>query len=135
MHELSGRPDLVIEDPDGKLIVVENKTRGVGNYPNDRAQLATYFILCEEYYGRRIDHGWLVFRSRKFKIENTEDLRERVLKTRKSIQRKIERDEPGEETDNPNKCPGCPEVVKCKGEAEAARLRAAEPQTDRSRRS
>lgn len=122
LHGLSGRPDLVIEDVNGKLIVVENKTGTEGDFPNHTAQIATYFILCAEYYGRPVDYGILAFPGRHFRVENTEDIRDRVLGTLEDMRRKID-GEPCKETRNANKCPNCPVLIQCKGEDAARRYK------------
>jgi CRISPR-associated exonuclease Cas4 len=77
-YGLAGRPDRIVEE--GGLPIPEEwkSTRRV--YDSHRAQMGTYFILIEEETGIRPPYGFVVTGAgRRHRIENTDELRARVL--------------------------------------------------------
>lgn len=76
---LAARPDSVIRE-NGMRIPVELKS-AKRVYPNHRIQIGVQLILSEEVYGERPTHGYVVTGDgHRHRIENTEELREWVLK-------------------------------------------------------
>jgi CRISPR-associated exonuclease Cas4 len=74
-YGLAGRPDRIVEGN-----IPEEWKSSLRVYDSHRAQLAVYFLLIEDETGVRPTHGWIVTGDHKrHKIENTPELRERVL--------------------------------------------------------
>lgn len=75
---LVGRPDRIIRDGDS-LVVEEWKSSRVVRWSHV-AQLGVYFLLVEERFGVPASHGVVVCGDgSRHRVENTPDLRERVL--------------------------------------------------------
>ena len=78
-YGLAGRPDRIVEEG-GTPIPEEWKPKAEKVYPSHVAQLGTYFILIEEKIGIRPPHGYVVLKGGvRLRIENTDELRARVL--------------------------------------------------------
>ncbi|MHA1723700.1 MAG: CRISPR-associated protein Cas4 [Promethearchaeota archaeon] len=77
---LVGKPDKIIKK-NGKIIIYEFKSRmaPVKPYNDHLIQLASYFLLFENTYHKKVDHGILEYKDKKFLIENTEKLRKEVF--------------------------------------------------------
>ncbi len=82
---LQGKPDFIYKNIFGKIIPVELKSGKIkdGNLPHigDMMQLATYFIIIEEVYGKKPRFGNLIYKDYMFKIKNTKGIRKEVIKT------------------------------------------------------
>jgi CRISPR-associated exonuclease Cas4 len=79
-----GRPDRIVGDG-GSLIPEEWKSSKKVE-PWHVAQLGTYFVLVEEHYGVRPPFGVIVTGDgRRKRIENTEELRGRVLEVARQV--------------------------------------------------
>jgi CRISPR-associated exonuclease Cas4 len=77
-HQLVGRPDRIVKQ--GTNLIPEEWKSSKKVEPWHIAQLGTYFILIEEHYGVRPPFGVIVTGDgRRKRIENTEELRGRVL--------------------------------------------------------
>ena len=75
---LVGRPDRIIRD--GDAIVIEEWKASRRLRPSHVAQLGVYFLLVEERFGVASSHGVIVCGDgSRHRIENTPELRERVL--------------------------------------------------------
>lgn len=79
--QLVGRPDYLVEAPDGDLIPVEVKSSPAPRRPYEAhmLQLAAYCLLVEEVYGIRPSHGILQYRDNAFAVDYTVDLEEDLL--------------------------------------------------------
>jgi CRISPR-associated exonuclease Cas4 len=75
---LTGRPDRLIKK-NGTIVIEEWKSaRRV--WPNHRVQMGVYFLLVEEQLRIRPTHGFIVSGDgSRHRVENTDDLRARVL--------------------------------------------------------
>ena len=83
---LQGRPDYVFCSRLLRRIVpVELKSGCIGEaeepHHGDFLQLAAYFLILEDVYGKRPAYGRLVYRDYMFEIKNTARVRREVLKT------------------------------------------------------
>lgn len=78
---LTGRPDYLIEQPDGEIVPVEIKSGAAPAVPYEGhvLQLAAYCLLVEEIYGRRPHQGVLHYADQAFAIPFSEELEESVL--------------------------------------------------------
>ncbi|MFW6062864.1 MAG: CRISPR-associated protein Cas4 [Chloroflexota bacterium] len=68
--QLAGRPDYLIEQPDGMIVPVEIKSSAAPDDPyfGHVMQLAAYCLLVEEAYGVRPSHGIIQYRDRAFSV-------------------------------------------------------------------
>jgi CRISPR-associated exonuclease Cas4 len=83
-HLLVGRPDRIVKR--GEDLIPEEWKSSKKVEPWHIAQLGTYFILIEEHYGVRPPFGVIVSGGgRRKRIENTEELRARVLDVARQI--------------------------------------------------
>ena len=69
----------------GRIVPVELKSGCIGEaeepHHGDFLQLAAYFLILEDVYGKRPAYGRLVYRDYMFEIKNTARVRREVLKT------------------------------------------------------
>ncbi len=76
--QLVGRPDRIVKQGNNYIPEEWKSSKRVSH--GHRLQLATYFILIEEEYGVRPDHGVVVLGDgSRVTVNNTEALREEVL--------------------------------------------------------
>ena len=85
-YDLQGRPDYVFcSRLLGRIVPVELKSGCIGEaeepHHGDFLQLAAYFLILEDVYGKRPAYGRLVYRDYMFEIKNTARVRREVLKT------------------------------------------------------
>lgn len=78
---LAGRPDYLIEEPDGSIVPVEIKSGTAPRYPREGhlLQLAAYCLLVEETYGKRPQHGVLHYADRAYAVPFTPELEGAVM--------------------------------------------------------
>ena len=83
-HLLVGRPDRIVKQ--GEALIPEEWKSSKKVQPWHVAQLGTYFILIEEHYGVKPPFGVIVTDDgRRKRIENTEELRARVLEVARQV--------------------------------------------------
>jgi CRISPR-associated exonuclease Cas4 len=83
-HLLVGRPDRIVRR--GEDLIPEEWKSSKKVEPWHVAQLGTYFILIEEHYGVRPPFGVIVTGDgRRKRIENTEEIRGRVLDVARQV--------------------------------------------------
>lgn len=90
-YDLQGKPDYVFCSRIlGKLVPVELKSGSIGEDPlphrGDYLQLAAYFLILEDVYGKRPAYGRLVYRDYMFEIRNTRKVRKDVFRTMKEME-------------------------------------------------
>ena len=83
-YDLQGKPDYVFCSRFfQRLVPVELKSSCIGEaeepHPGDLLQLAAYFLILEDVYGKRPAFGRLVYRDYMFEIRNTAAIRRAVL--------------------------------------------------------
>ena len=75
---LTGRPDRIVKQ--GDFFIPEEWKSSKKVEPWHLVQVGVYFILIEEHYGVRPAYGFVVLQGgRRERVENTQELRERVL--------------------------------------------------------
>jgi CRISPR-associated exonuclease Cas4 len=81
-HNLSGKPDYLMKNQ-GHLIPVELKStlapKGGRPYESHLMQVAVYFVLVEDALGSRPPYGWINYRDCKVRVDNTEELQDRLF--------------------------------------------------------
>jgi CRISPR-associated exonuclease Cas4 len=81
-----GRPDRLVRE--GEWIIPEEWKSSKRVSDGHRLQLGTYFILIEEEFGVRPPHGYVVLGDgSRVRVENTEQLRAKVLEAADAIRR------------------------------------------------
>ena len=78
---LVGKPDRVIRK-NKQIIIYEYKSRKAPKnpYKDHILQLASYFLLFEKTYKKRVAFGIIKYRDKEFRIENSESLKDSVIK-------------------------------------------------------
>jgi CRISPR-associated exonuclease Cas4 len=78
---LAGKPDYLIQEPDGMIVPVELKSAKAPSEPHEGhiLQLAAYCLLVTENYGVRPDYGIIQYNDRAFQVDYTDDLEEDLL--------------------------------------------------------
>ena len=78
---LVGKPDYLIEQPNGMIIPVELKSSRAPDEPREGhiLQLAAYCLLVEENYGIRPDYGLIQYKDKTFAIDYSEELEDELL--------------------------------------------------------
>lgn len=94
-YGLQGKPDYVFRGRiGGKIVPLELKSGKIGDAPEphrgDFLQLAAYFLLLEDVYGRKPRFGRLVYADYMFEIKNTAAVRREVLRTMEGMRRMLE---------------------------------------------
>lgn len=90
-YDLQGKPDYVFRSRFlGKIVPVELKSGSIGEedlpHEGDYLQLAAYFLILEDVYGKRPAFGRLVYRDYMFEIRNTRKVRKDVFRTMREMQ-------------------------------------------------
>jgi CRISPR-associated exonuclease Cas4 len=78
---LVGKPDYLVEQPDGMLVPVEIKSGRAPAQPREGhvLQLAAYCLLIEENFGLRPEVGILQYKDKAFAVDYTTDLEDDLL--------------------------------------------------------
>ena len=107
-YGLQGKPDFLYKSFFGRILPVELKSGTIGNkaFPKqgDMLQLATYFLIVQDVYGKKPRFGYLIYKDYMFKIKNTRSIRNSVLKTVRDMEIMLET----------GKGKGCYDFAKCK---------------------
>ncbi len=93
-YDLQGRPDYVFSSRIlGRIVPVELKSGCIGEaeepHHGDFLQLAAYFLILEDVYGKKPVYGRLVYRDYMFEIKNTARVRREVLTTVQEMRRML----------------------------------------------
>ena len=94
-YGLQGKPDYVFRSRlGGRIVPVELKSGRIGDalepHRGDYLQLAAYFLLLEDVYGKRPRFGRLVYADYMFEVRNTAGVRREVLRTMAEMRRMLE---------------------------------------------
>lgn len=82
-YPLVGKPDYVVQLPDGRPVPVELKLtvqNATAPYSNHQVQVAAYCLILEDYFEQAPTHGILRYADREFTIEYTPALRRKVIR-------------------------------------------------------
>ncbi len=81
-YRISGKPDMIMRKGRNLIPFEYKSTDAERPRSGHLLQMAAYFLILEENFPEsRIDHGILEYRRKKFRIENSRELREKLLKT------------------------------------------------------
>ncbi|HTW55345.1 MAG TPA: PD-(D/E)XK nuclease family protein [Thermoplasmata archaeon] len=111
-YRLAGRPDAVRRRPDGTLVPVERKSRGVprgGPYRSHLVQLWAYCLLLEETTGRSPPYGILRYRDADLRVPWTAAARAELLGVRRAVAAPYD----GRATPSAARCAGCRWAPRC----------------------
>jgi len=106
---LSGKPDYIVRDREGRLIPVEIKSgRAIQPHRGHMLQLAAYCLLVEENYDVAVPYGILVYADkRQHKIEFDKHLRADLVRTIEEIRSAPESRPPERGHSQRQKCRCC----------------------------
>lgn len=115
-YGLQGKPDYIFrKNISGKLLVMELKSGSVSEeesepHYGDLMQIAAYFLIVEEYFGKRPLKGYLVYNNVMFIIKNSWQIRREVKQNMHRMRKMIQT---GKEVVEPSfiKCKHC----RCRG--------------------
>jgi CRISPR-associated exonuclease Cas4 len=107
--QLVGRPDYLIERPDGAIMPVEVKstTPPAKPYAGHILQLAAYCLLVHEVYGTRPDSGIIQYRDRAFVVEYTPELEQELLLLLDEMREDLFTPDVNRDHDDPRRCYRC----------------------------
>lgn len=111
-YDLQGKPDYIFQTIlVGSYIPVELKSASMKEdqdypYEGDLMQLAAYFLIVEDLYGKRPKQGRLIYKNKMFVIKNTRSLRKEVNKYLKDMRRMLDTGK-GEAKPSFPKCRNC----------------------------
>jgi CRISPR-associated exonuclease Cas4 len=107
--QLVGRPDYLVEAPDGSVIPVEVKSGRAPAAPYDGhiLQLAAYCYLVAVNYGKRPSYGILQYRNRAFAIDYTDDLEADLLEVLADMQAALQEEDIDRDHNDWRRCARC----------------------------
>jgi CRISPR-associated exonuclease Cas4 len=109
-YPLVGKPDYVVQTPDGRPIPIELKLNvhdASIPYENHKVQVAAYCLILEDYFEQPPTHGILRYADNEFTIEYTPALRKKVIRLLSEMERCSERQPPPLANQRVNKCRAC----------------------------
>jgi len=90
VYPLVGKPDYVVQLPDGRPVPVELKLSvhdATMPYSNHSLQVAAYCLILEDYFVQAPTHGILRYANCEFTIDYTPALRKKVIKLLAEMER------------------------------------------------
>ncbi|MDR1689874.1 MAG: CRISPR-associated protein Cas4 [Clostridiales bacterium] len=82
-YGICGKPDFIYRNRlSGNLIVAEIKSGKINAdvpHRSNLMQLAAYFLLAQDVYGKKCKTGYLIYKDFMFKVKNTSTLRKQLL--------------------------------------------------------
>jgi CRISPR-associated exonuclease Cas4 len=113
-YRLTGRPDYVVRLRSGIVPVEVKSGRAPGQpYPGHILQLAAYCLLLEELDGQVPPYGILKYDDQTFEVDNTPELRARLLGILDDIRRGLQTREVDRSHDEAARCRGCGHRDRC----------------------
>jgi len=94
-YDLQGKPDYIFQTMiRGSYIPLELKSTRLKEdqllpHEGDLMQLVAYFLIIEDFYGKRPKNGRLVYKNRMFIIKNTRSLRRQLKRYLKKMRQMI----------------------------------------------
>ena len=86
--DIQGKPDFIFQNKN-MLMPVEIKSGSIKSEPlphmGDLMQLAAYFVILEEEYGKKIKYGRLMYKDYMFTVYNTRKLRKELMHVLKDM--------------------------------------------------
>lgn len=109
-YPLVGKPDYVVQAPDGRPIPIELKLSvqdATAPYSNHMVQIAAYCLILEDYFEHPPTHGILRYADRDFTVEYTPALRKKVIRLLTEMARCTEQQPPPLTRQRAAKCRVC----------------------------
>lgn len=109
-YPLVGKPDYVVQLPDGRPVPVELKLNVhdvTAPYSNHQVQVAAYCLILEDYFTQAPTHGILRYADREFTIEYTPAMRKKVIRLLTQMARCSEQEPPPLARQRVAKCRVC----------------------------
>ena len=109
-YPLVGKPDYVVQMPDGRPVPVELKLTvrdATMPFENHKVQVAAYCLILEDYFEQPPTHGILRYADSEFTVEYTPALRKKVIRLLSEMERCSERQPPPLANQRVNKCRTC----------------------------
>ncbi|MBX5452239.1 CRISPR-associated protein Cas4 [Thermogemmatispora sp.] len=115
-YPLVGKPDYVVELPDGRPVPIEIKPQvynATAPYSNHVVQIGAYCLILEDYFAVPPTHGILRYADTEFTIEYTPALRRKVIRLLEEMQRCSADQPPALARQKAAKCRACPFQTIC----------------------
>lgn len=109
-YPLVGKPDYVIQLPDGRPVPIELKPNAQGvtaPYSNHVMQVAAYCLILEDYFEQPPTHGILRYADSEFTVEYTPALRKKVIRLLTEMEHCTEKQPPALARQKAAKCRAC----------------------------
>ena len=109
-YPLAGKPDYVVQLPDGRPVPVELKLNvhdASAPFSNHIVQVAAYCLILEDYFEQPPTHGIVRYADGEFTIENTPALRKKVIRFLTEMAKFIEQKRPALKGQVAKKCRPC----------------------------
>ncbi|GHO54190.1 CRISPR-associated protein Cas4 [Ktedonobacter robiniae] len=109
-YPLIGKPDYIVQHPDGRLIPIELKLTVSGVTQPDSnhvMQLIAYCLILEDYSEIPPTHGIVRYADRDFTIDYTPALRKKVIRLLSDMEQRGPQDPPPLKTQRASKCRAC----------------------------
>jgi CRISPR-associated exonuclease Cas4 len=114
---MAGKPDYLIKDRNGDLIPVEvkssNAPRAGRPYASHLMQLAAYFLLLEDVLQRPVPYGLIRYRNRTLRVDNTDEMRARLMEVIAQMRRLMARDVARRTHNRAQRCSRCSVAHAC----------------------
>lgn len=106
---LAGKPDYLVELPDGTLVPMEVKSGRPPDQPHEGhlMQLIAYCALVEDEYDERPPYGLLRYSDRTFAVDYTAELEDRLIELLALMRHDLGEGHVSRHHDNPAKCAAC----------------------------
>lgn len=109
-YPLLGKPDYVIQLPDGRPVPIElklNVHNATAPFSNHEIQIAAYCLILEDYFEQAPTHGVLRYADCEFTIDYTPALRKKVIRLLTDMARCSEKEPPPLARQRIAKCRAC----------------------------
>lgn len=106
---LVGKPDYLVQAPDGTIVPVELKSglSPPAPYFSHQMQLAAYCLLVEENYGIRPNFGIIQYSNQAFEVDYTPELEAELLDILSEMQEDLFEDDVDRSHEQPSLCRAC----------------------------
>jgi CRISPR-associated exonuclease Cas4 len=115
-YPLVGKPDYVVELPDGRPVPIElkpNVQQASAPYSNHVVQLGAYCLILEDYFAVPPTHGILRYADQEFTIEYTPALKRKVIRLLEAMERCSAEQAPSLARQKAARCRACPFQTIC----------------------
>jgi CRISPR-associated exonuclease Cas4 len=109
-YPLIGKPDYVVQLPDGRPLPVELKLNvqdATAPFSNHIIQIGAYCLILEDYFEQAPTHGLLRYADREFTVEYTTALRKKVIRLLGEMEKCNNRQPPALTKQKAAKCKVC----------------------------